>query len=204
MSATLHPNMFPGVAELTAADELAEAAAGALPSEPASETHFASNISPWANPSESLQKAATPGEVASGEETAKQPTTTERVAKYLRTHGPSSGRAICDTLGIHSTAGIQPFIKAALRKGHILHDGVQYMLPEQRTSDASDAIPAAPARGTRKKAAPPVAQAEQRGAEPVATTPPAPVAHALGTDAPRSCSLSARPISRSRRTTQCS
>lgn len=134
MKNILHPNMFPHAGEAVSMTTLTESA-GEAPEEPPG-TPSAKEQSPWANPVGRLQKASAGKKAAADAEKAPRPSRIDQVIEYLRAHGPSRGREICDALVISKNAGLQPFVSAALKDGRIVREGLRYMLPDQRPAQS--------------------------------------------------------------------
>jgi hypothetical protein len=175
MKNVLHPNMFPHAGETVSMAALTARADDTPAQNP--EGQLTGSASPWANPVDSLQKAVTVKNVTIETEKALRLSRVDQVIDYLRVHGPSRGREICDALGIRKDAGISPFVSSALKDGRIEREGSYYMLPGQKAPQATRA--AAPVN-----AEPAASDASPRAASERAPDSAAPASIALGADAP--------------------
>jgi len=135
MKNVLHPNMFPHAGETVSMAALAERADDTPAQNP--EARLTGSASPWANPVESLQKIVPAKKATLETEKVLRPSRVDQVIDYLRAHGPSRGREICDALGMRKDAGLSPFVGSALKDGRIEREGLHYMLPGQTAPQAT-------------------------------------------------------------------
>lgn len=129
MTPLTHPNMFPhaGEAPMQPAAEATDADVGGIPPADA-----AGPSTPWANPAGSLQRFAVERPSADGAAApAKRATHADRAIAYLREHGPTTGAALCDHLGVNKGPGITVYISKAMKAGLIVRIDGHYGLPGQ-------------------------------------------------------------------------
>lgn len=62
----------------------------------------------------------------------------DKAAAFLRTNGPARSEEICKAIGLESSRGIAPFIKARLKNGQIVRDGYRYALADGVKRPKSD------------------------------------------------------------------
>jgi hypothetical protein len=54
----------------------------------------------------------------------------DKTVAFLRGNGPARSEEICKAIGLDSSGGIAPFIKARLKHGQIVHVGGKYALAD--------------------------------------------------------------------------
>ncbi|SIT43741.1 hypothetical protein BN2476_350267 [Paraburkholderia piptadeniae] len=172
MSDTVHPNMFPRVADMAMNPEAIAAEQQPVNGEPPARPSTA-----WANPVSSLKHAAKPAadetKVKGGEPEAPKTgtvapksetkTRAEQAIACLRLKGPLPSKALCESMGLDTEVGISPYIAAALKRGEIVRDRGHYFLPGQEASLPAPKEPPQP-KPAKKADAPRAMSSEQPAA----------------------------------------
>lgn len=178
-----HPNMFGvGARAAAAPSDTIDKPIDAEENVALAGSESAPPAGPWANPVGKLQTPADAG--ADG---AKRQSRIDQVIAFLREKGPSTSGQICKGVGLASSAGIAPYVAAALKDGRIARVDGKYCVgvgsdvgSKEAAPSATDAAQApAPAQPTVPTPAAPAEAAAAIAAmrQPAAGSAPAAIAH---------------------------